>query len=139
MTLADAETNRTESGFIWKPIQGTDFPGQIDVLKQIAFDTLAHPHLFFPIYYTMKESLNGTPNLFDAEDKSVIPVNALKKYYNNNFGDGSLSDWVGFWKIWIVGDVVVYGMFPMWARLPANHFFSFLYVCVLSFTRGSSD
>jgi len=26
----------------------------------------------------------------------------------------------------------------MWARLPANHVFSFVYICVLSFMRGSS-
>ena len=49
-----------------------------------------------------------------------------------------MSDWVAFWKIWFIGDAVVYGLCPMWARLPANHIFSFVYVCVLSFTRGSS-
>ena len=35
-----------------------------------------------------------------------------------------------------LADMVVYGLMPMWARLPANHFFSFLYVVVLSFMRG---
>ena len=31
------------------------------------------------------------------------------------------------------------GLCPMWARLPMNHVFSFAYICVLSFMRGSSE
>ena len=52
---------------------------------------------------------------------------------------GVLTDWIAFWKIWVVGDVVVYGLCPMWARLPVNHIFSFAYICVLSFMRGANE
>eukprot|EP00622_Pseudochattonella_farcimen_P001881 FR736691.1.p1 GENE.FR736691.1~~FR736691.1.p1 ORF type:complete len:173 (+),score=9.39 FR736691.1:59-520(+) len=115
-----------------------DRAGQIDLMKQVAFDTLIHPIWFFPIYYTSKECLNGNPNIF-AAPFSTVSSSALNKYWDNNFKDGSISDWVAFWKIWIVGDMVVYGLMPMWARLPANHFFSFVYVVVLSFMRGDSE
>lgn len=111
----------------------TDFSGQLDLVKQIAFDTLIHPIWFFPIYYSVKESLNGNPNAFEAP-LSVVVTNALAKYREN-----ARDDWLGFWKIWIVGDVVVMGLCPMWARLPANHAFSFVYVCVLSFMRGEAE
>ena len=40
------------------------------------------------------------------------------------------------WSIWIVGDAFVFAL-PMWARLPANHVISFVYVCILSTTRGA--
>mmetsp|Transcript_17077 Transcript_17077/g.35699 ORF Transcript_17077/g.35699 Transcript_17077/m.35699 type:complete len:295 (-) Transcript_17077:93-977(-) len=116
-----------------------DRTGQVDLMKQVGFDVLIHPIWFFPVYYTMKESLNGKPNVFEAPFPTVAG-NAIKKYWNNNFVAGSvMADWLAFWKIWIVGDMVVYGLMPMWARLPANHFFSFLYVVVLSFTRGGEE
>ena len=130
----------------------SDRAGQLDLLKQVGFDTLVHPQWFFPIYYALKEALNGTPNVFDADDKLGVARAGVEKYYANNyawfFAEGArprgaaeaepLSDFVAVWKIWIVGDMVVYGLCPMWARLPANHVFSFVYVCVLSFTRGAS-
>lgn len=121
----------------------TDRAGQIDVLKQTLFDILIHPIWFFPMYYTLKEMLCGKPNLFDGASPGALATTALGRYWRNNFDvsnpDGRLSDWIAFWKIWVVGDVVVYGLCPMWARLPMNHVFSFVYICVLSFMRGASE
>ena len=72
--------------------------------------------------------------------RTVAPQ-ALTKYYQNNFDpsspEGLLSDWLAFWKVWVIGDIVVYGCVPLWARLPMNHAFSFVYICILSFMRGS--
>ena len=45
----------------------TDTAGQVDVLKQVLFDTMVHPLWFFPMYYTLKEALTGSPNAFEAE------------------------------------------------------------------------
>lgn len=56
-----------------------DRAGQIDLLKQVAFDTLIHPLWFFPIYYTMKEAINGNPNAFEAPMMQVTQT-ALSKY-----------------------------------------------------------
>eukprot|EP00617_Octactis_speculum_P009603 CAMPEP_0185797212 /NCGR_PEP_ID=MMETSP1174-20130828/161497_1 /TAXON_ID=35687 /ORGANISM="Dictyocha speculum, Strain CCMP1381" /LENGTH=89 /DNA_ID=CAMNT_0028492633 /DNA_START=586 /DNA_END=855 /DNA_ORIENTATION=- len=81
----------------------------------------------------MKECLNGHPNAFEAP-LTTVTSNALTSYSKN-----AKEDWIAFWKIWIVGDMVVYGLMPMWARLPANHGFSFIYVCILSFMRGGED
>lgn len=111
----------------------TDRPGQIDLLKQIGFDCFIHPIWFFPIYYTMKESIQGPSNVLNGGDASTIVDNAMTKYKKN-----ALDDWIAFWKIWIVGDAVVMSL-PLWARLPANHSISFVYVCVLSFMRGSEE
>lgn len=99
----------------------------------MAFDVFICPIWFFPLYYTLKESLNGRPNLFEAPSFTVVVQNALSKYRKN-----AVEDWVALWEIWIVGDLVVMGLLPMWARLPGNHAFSFVYVCVLSFLRGAA-
>lgn len=109
----------------------TDYAGQRDVLKQIAFDVLIHPiwctseppslglhtwddpqrtrRRFFPMYYTLKEALCGHPSLFDGESPAAIGKVALSKYAANNFDtrseDGLLTDWIAFWKIWVRGPV----------------------------------
>jgi len=120
-----------------------DHAGQIDVLKQCLFDVLIHPIWFFPMYYTLKEALCSENSIFTAAkaSASAITTSALTKYYQNNFDpsspEGLLSDWLAFWKVWVIGDIVVYGCVPLWARLPANHAFSFVYICILSFMRGA--
>ena len=95
------------------------------------------------MYYTLKEALTGRPSLFDGAPFGEISTTALGKYWAHNFdrshAEGLLTDWMAFWKIWIIGDVVVYGLCPMWARLPMNHVFSFAYICVLSYMRGASE
>ena len=94
-------------------------------------------------YYTLKEALCGKPSIFDGASPDALASTALGRYWHNNFDAanpaGLLTDWLAFWKIWIVGDLVVYGLCPMWARLPMNHVFSFAYICVLSFMRGASE
>ena len=78
------------------------------------------------MYYTLKEAVNN----FDAFLRSPRSVasTAVAKYWKNNFDtsnkEGMLTDWIAFWKIWVVGDIVVFGFCPMWARLPVNHIFS---------------
>lgn len=101
--------------------------GQILLLKQVGFDCFIHPIWFFPIYYVMKETVQGDT----SKPFNVNATIALNKYKTNAW-----DDWKAFWKIWIVGDCVVMSL-PLWARLPANHGISFVYVCVLSFMRGA--
>lgn len=128
--------------FANQPIRArmTDFAGQRAAVGQILFDLLIHPQWVFPMYYTLKEAVNH----FDAfaQSPSSVASVAVGKYWKNNFDvtneEGLITDWIAFWKIWVIGDIVVFGFCPMWARLPVNHIFSFMYVCVLSFMRGSS-
>jgi len=129
--------------FVEQPLSAklTDFVGQRAVLKQVLFDLLIHPQWVFPIYYIIKEAVCGTPGT-EADSPKATAAAALKKYWKNNFDPtneaGLLTDWIAFWKIWVVGDIIVFGFCPMWARLPINHIFSFVYMCVLSFMRGAS-
>lgn len=112
----------------------TDWKGQMDLCKQIAFDNFIHIQWFFPMYYVLKGCvIDQNQNIFNTPF-SQIASESLAKY-----GENWWEDWTAFWKIWILGDVVVMGLCPLWARLPANHVFSFLYVIVLSFMRGASD
>lgn len=119
-----------------------DFAGQRALLKQVLFDLLIHPQWVFPIYYVLKEAVCGKPGIFEESFRSIANV-GLGKYWKNNFDTsnaaGLLTDWIAFWKIWVIGDIIVFGFCPMWARLPVNHIFSFVYMCVLSFMRGSSE
>ena len=89
----------------------TDYQGQLDVLKQCAFDCFVHPVWFFPMYYTLKEALTGHPSVFDGIPMGEITSTALNKYWGNNFDpngkEGLLADFTAFWKIWILGDIVV--------------------------------
>ena len=117
-----------------------DFAGQRDAAKQILFDLLIHPQWVFPMYYTLKEAV-GNLDAF-VQSPSAVATKAVGKYWKNNFDrtneQGLLTDWIPCWKIWVVGDIVVFAFCPMWARLPVNHIFSFMYVCVLSFMRGAA-
>lgn len=111
-----------------------DTKGQLDLLKQIAFDNFVHIQWFFPIYYIIKQSvIDQNNNIFNTPASQVVS-SALGKY-SKNF----LDDWMAFWKIWIIGDAFVMGLCPLWMRLPANHAISFVYVIVLSFMRGAND
>jgi hypothetical protein len=104
--------------------------GQKDLLKQVGFDNFIHPLWFFPMYYTLKESIQGEGY---AKDFNSVVNHAMTKYKKN-----AAEDWTAFWKIWIAGDIFVMSI-PLWARLPVNHGLSFVYVCVLSFMRGASE
>lgn len=129
--------------FVDQPLRAKllDFAGQRAAAKQILFDLLIHPQWVFPMYYTLKAAVNNLDTFM--ESPLSVASHAVGKYWKNNFDstnkEGLLTDWIAFWKIWVVGDIVVFGFCPMWARLPVNHIFSFMYVCVLSFMRGSSE
>ena len=62
-----------------------------------------------------------------------VVTKALTKYKKN-----CVEDWISMWKIWIPGDAFVFAL-PLYARLPANHVISFIYVCILSAMRGAED
>ena len=100
--------------------------------KQIVVDMFIHgPLFFFPCYYIAKESIQGEANALTNPGK--VMKKAMEKYGINYW-----DDWVALWKIWIPGDALVFAL-PLWARLPANHAISFVYMCILSFMRGSDD
>ena len=70
-------------------------------------------------------------------DAHFSPAKVTKKAMDK-YGENYWEDWKALWLIWIPGDVLVFSL-PLWARLPANHAISFVYMCVLSFTRGADE
>lgn len=107
-------------------------------------------HFFFTVYYAFKISICDPELGMGLGSPAQIGQAAWDKYMKNNFDFGpeksflgglvpNLEDWIGFWKVWIIGDIIVFGMVPMWARLPVNNTISFIYVLVLSFMRGAPD
>jgi hypothetical protein len=119
--------------------------GRANFLKQIGFDLFVINHFFFTMYYGFKISITDPEvSIFEGGTPDQWAMAAWKKYAKNNFasgpgGPGFLEDWIGFWKVWIIGDIIVFGMVPLWARLPVNNTISFIYVLVLSFMRGAPD
>jgi hypothetical protein len=110
----------------------TNVPGLIDLGKQVVVDCFIHaPFIFFPSYYIAKEAIQGKKNAL--EEPIEVVTNAMSKYYNN-----CVEDWFAMWKIWIPGDIFVFAL-PLYARLPANHGISFIYVCILSYMRGAEE
>jgi len=106
--------------------------GLIDLGKQIFVDMFVHaPFFFFPCYYLAKECIQGTVS--PLEQPGEVTKKAMGKLSKNMW-----EDCQALWKIWIPGDVLVFSL-PLWARLPANHAISFVYMCILSFTRGGED
>lgn len=106
--------------------------GLKDLGKQIVVDMFVHgPLFFFPCYYIAKESIQGKASVTSRPGEVVRK--AMDKYGKNYW-----EDWVSLWKIWILGDAFVFAL-PLWARLPANHAISFVYMCILSFMRGSDE
>mmetsp|Transcript_16194 Transcript_16194/g.22770 ORF Transcript_16194/g.22770 Transcript_16194/m.22770 type:complete len:216 (+) Transcript_16194:28-675(+) len=101
------------------------------VLGQVAFDNFVVPCYFFPLYYTMKESIQGTADV--PRSASEVFNTAMTKFQKN-----WLEDFKALWKVWIVGDIVIFSC-PLWMRLPLNHGLSFVYVCILSYMRGAPE
>ena len=94
---------------------------------QVAVDNFVHdPLVYFPVFYTFKESIQGEQG---ADVASVARV-GLSKYANN-----AVEDNLSMWALWVPGDLIVYAV-PMWMRLPLNHGLSFVWTCYLSFLRG---
>ena len=117
-------------------------------LKQIGFDLFLINHFFFTVYYAFKISITDPQLGMGGGTPAQIGEAAWSKYIKNNFNFNTgylgglipnLEDWIGFWKVWIIGDIIVFGMVPMWARLPVNNSISFIYVLVLSFMRGAPE
>jgi hypothetical protein len=105
-------------------------PGQIDLVKQVAFDNFIHyTFIYFPVFYVFKESIQQGD---DGKMRSPIEIakGGMEKYKTNFWGDNT-----AIWALWIPCDIIIYAI-PMWMRLPANHATSFVWTCILSFMRG---
>ncbi|CAE8743559.1 unnamed protein product [Polarella glacialis] len=117
-----------------------DKAGQIDLLKQTAFDNFIHyTFMYFPVFYVIKEGINRLSANNKASNKdeqaSLWPhdlvASGLGKYWKN-----CVTDNMYMWALWIPGDLIVYSV-PIWMRLPLNHCISLVWTMILSNLRGS--
>jgi hypothetical protein len=106
-----------------------DTAGILDAGKMVLFDLIVHlPLLYFPTYYTVKESVSGeTWNPIDWARSGV------SKYANNVKDD--LSAMI---KLWGPSDCIQF-VLPMHIRLPFRHVVSFFWTAYVSFTRGAIE
>jgi hypothetical protein len=98
-------------------------------VQVLASNLFADPVLFFPVFYTFKESLNRPMQRVFQFD---TVRSALAKYRNNCYNDLKNS-----FTFWLPGHCVTYGLCPTHLRMPWIAALSFGYVSLLSLTRGA--
>lgn len=110
-----------------------DRDGQIDLIKQVCLDNFVIiPFFFFPTFHTLKEVIQGGDKPEDGTSQSGSVLRPAMARYRRS----APVDLPIFWLMWIPIDITIYS-FPLWMRLPLNHFFSFLSTGILSFLRGA--
>lgn len=106
--------------------------GQIDLVKQTFLDNFVHyTFLYFPVFYTFKEFIQGKPKE-EGQSRSPMEIvqSALGKYQKNFMADN-----MAIWSLWIPCDLIIYAI-PIWMRLPVNHAVSLAWTMILSWMRG---
>jgi len=99
-----------------------DSAGLRGVLIQNAIENgINNPLLYFPIFYTVQEWLNG------GELR-----NGIQKYKKN-----WRKDVVDIWKVWVPAQLFNFAFSPLWFRVPYVATVSVLWTSIVSFTRGS--
>jgi hypothetical protein len=106
-----------------------DKAGLLDAAKMVLFDVTVHlPLMYFPTYYSVKESVSG---------HSWNPANWVKdgvtKYANN-----AKEDLTAMIQLWGPSDCIQF-VLPIHIRLPFRHVVSFFWTGYVSFTRGAIE
>eukprot|EP00947_MAST-08B_sp_MAST-8B-sp1_P000852 g852.t1 len=132
-----------------------DGAGLKQLVQQILLDfVFIQPVIYFPVYYTFKEAIMGSPSSDPSSSgappattstpggmpsperplgPSTVVANAMDKYGKNFWMDN-----FGMCGFWLPMDFIIYGS-PIHLRLPLNHGISFLWCCLLSIYRGAGD
>jgi len=109
-----------------------DRAGQIDLLKQTAYDNFIHyTFVYYPVFYFFKELIQSGKAPPEGEKATSTIERGLSKYWKN-----CVKDNLYMWSLWIPGDLLVYAC-PIWMRLPLNHGISLIWTMILSSVRGS--
>jgi hypothetical protein len=109
--------------FAAKPIREKlkDIPGLKQLFVQNFVENgINNPILYFPIFYTIKEFVEGGP-LSDG----------IKKY-KMNFKE----DLIAIWSVWIPAQFINFAFCPMWMRVPYVACVSAFWTGYVSITRG---
>ena len=124
--------------------------GQLDLVKQIAGHAFMSTVCYLPIYYTIKEVIAGDQGQGQLERRGGVDVkgvgqegrrsvttvvsSAMVKYRSNFWEDNIVIQ--GFW---MPMDIILFGLLPMWARMPAQHTSALAWTMILSLMRGSTE
>lgn len=116
--------------FLEKPFveKMKDRQGLKEVMIQLGIENgINNPILYFPIFYTIQESLN---NGFT----STTVTTALTRY-SNNFKE----DMKAMWQLWIPAQFINFMFSPLWMRVPFVAVVSALWTSYVSISRGKYD
>lgn len=101
-----------------------DPAGMRNMLVQVGLDQFVHhPLMYFPVFYCLKDVVNGG---------SI--QGGLSKYSVNY-----QEDLVALWKIWVPSTIINFSLMPMHLRIPWVASTSLIWTCIISMMRGASD
>ena len=101
-----------------------DTVGQRNMVVQVVIDQFVHhPFLYFPVFYGLKEVVNGG-----------TVGGGLAKYQKNY-----KEDLPALWKLWVPSTIINFSIMPMHLRIPWVASTSLIWTCIISYMRGSDD
>lgn len=107
-----------------------DRQGLKDLVKQTGAANFGFsPFLTFPTFYVFQEFIQV--NAAVKESFIARVGQALERYSKNAYDDNKRA-----WAIWIPGLSICFAL-PLWLRMPVNNAMSFVFLCIVSATRGS--
>lgn len=107
-----------------------DTKGQVDVVKQAAFDCFIYvPLWFYPNFYFFKEMIQGK----EWHSPADLLQNSLLRYREHFWSDN-----IGYSVMWMPANCLVFSV-PVWMRLPTSIYFNYIFTVLLSHFRGKSE
>lgn len=101
-----------------------DAQGMRHLFAQVFIDQFVHhPLMYFPVFYGLKEVINGGT------------VSGGMAKYAVNYQE----DLVALWKLWVPSTIINFALMPMHLRIPWVASTSLIWTCIISYMRGSSD
>lgn len=112
-----------------------DPQGMKNLVKQVAGDQfMYHPLMYFPVFYTCKEILQGDDIQARLLDPYTTISNAVAKYIPN-----MKEDLLALWKIFVPVSILQFAFMPMHLRVPTHATAGFFWCCILSVMRGAEQ
>ena len=93
------------------------------VIQNFIENGVNNPFLFWPVFYTMKEHIEGGPL-----------INGVRKY-RKHWRD----DLVSIWAVWVPAQFVNLAFSPLWLRVPFMAAVSAGWITFVSITRGGVE
>jgi len=104
-----------------------DVAGLRNVGLQVILDQFVyHPLMYFPVFYTCKELVQGS-----ASSPAHTVGNALRRYVPN-----AIDDLKALWKIFIPVSIFQFSVVPLHLRVPTHATAGFIWCAILSGMHG---